>query len=103
MDLPNSPDRLSGWGRFVLFMLIPLVVGFGYAVEVRGALLTYRWSDLSVFLRAAWAVEQGEDLYEITDDKGLHYNYPPLLVILLVPLADPPAGQVTAWTVPFAV
>src|SRR5262249_5452678 len=33
---------------------------------------------------------QGTSLYQITDDKGLHYLYPPLLACLVLPLADPP-------------
>ena len=40
----------------------------------------------------AWAVGNGLDLYSITDDKGLFYHYPPLLAILLIPLADPPGS-----------
>ena len=46
--------------------------------------------DLDCFLRAAWAVRSGADLYTVTDDNGFHYNYPPLLAILATPLADPP-------------
>ena len=36
--------------------------------------------------------KKGGDLYGITDDNHWHYHYPPLLAILLTPLADPPAG-----------
>jgi hypothetical protein len=103
MDVPNSPDRLSRWGRFGLFLLIPLIVGFGVVVEIRGALLQNRWTDLTVFLRAAWAVKHGEDLYQVTDTKGLHYHYPPLFAITLIPIADPPAGVEASGTVPFPI
>src|SRR5262249_12914989 len=62
-----------------------------------------RRTDLGVFLRAAWAVRSGADLYGITDDKGLPYNYPPLLAILLTPFADPPNGVATSGTLPFGL
>jgi hypothetical protein len=62
-----------------------------------------RRTDLGVFLRAAWAVRSGTDLYSITDDKGLPYNYPPLLAILLTPFADPPPGVAMAGTLPFGL
>jgi hypothetical protein len=69
-----------------------LAVAFGAAVMFRSAFLHKRYTDLAVFLRAAWAVSHGLDLYAITDDKGLFYHYPPLLAILLIPLADPPGS-----------
>ncbi len=46
--------------------------------------------DLDVFLRAGWAVREGQDLYRVADRRGFHYQYPPLFATLMVPLADPP-------------
>jgi hypothetical protein len=46
--------------------------------------------DLGCYLRGAWAVRVGGDLYDVMDDNGWHYNYPPLFAILMAPLADPP-------------
>jgi hypothetical protein len=80
-----------------------VVVFFGAVVVQRGAFLKVRRTDLGVFLRAAWAVRSGADLYGITDDKGLPYNYPPLLAILLTPFADPPPSVVMAGTFPFGL
>jgi hypothetical protein len=52
-----------------------------------------RQGDQGVFYRAGWSIRQGgADLYQITDDHGWHYHYPPLFAILMVPLADPPPG-----------
>ena len=45
----------------------------------------------------------GTDLYAITDANDWHYHYPPLLAILLTPLADPPPGTDGAGTLSFAV
>jgi hypothetical protein len=60
-------------------------------------------TDLQVYLRAAWAVRAGEDLYSIKDDNGWHYHYSPLFAILMVPLADPPAGYSRADMLPFGL
>jgi hypothetical protein len=79
------------------------VVLFGALVELRSAFLSRRMGDLGVFVRTAWAVRSGQDIYAITDDNRFHYHYPPLLAILLVPLADPPAGVEASWVVPYPV
>jgi len=89
---PVGGERFSALERLVLLLLSVTVLGFGVVVVMRGALLQRRMTDLGVFLRAAWAVRSGADLYTITDDKGLLYHYPALLAILLVPLADPPGA-----------
>ncbi len=65
-------------------------MAFGVLTVIRAACLQRRMGDLGVFLRAAWAVRTGADLYAVTDNNNWHYHYPPLLAILLVPLADPP-------------
>jgi hypothetical protein len=74
---------------------------FGGLVEFRTAYLRRRMGDLEVFLRAAWAVRAGEDIYVVTDSKGFHYHYPPLFAILLTPLADAPPGAERPWMLPF--
>src|ERR1700726_4794822 len=76
---PPGGSRLSTLDRLVLTLLLLTALGFGVIVVMRGALLKSRMTDLGVFLRAAWAVRSGEDLYTITDDKGLLYHYPALL------------------------
>src|SRR2546421_54702 len=81
--------RRAKWG-LVLFVL--LLVLYGGWIELRSAFLKRPMTDLQVFLRAAWAVRTGDNIYTITDDNDWHYHYPPLFAIVLVPLADPPAG-----------
>jgi hypothetical protein len=93
---------LARWQRVAVVFLAVLLLGFGGVVEMRSAFLKHRWTDLGVYLRAAWAVRTGEDPYRVTD-KDLHYHYPPLFAILLTPLAEPPPGADRAGTVPFAV
>jgi len=48
-------------------------------------------TDLGVFTTAAWAVRNGDNLYEVKDWHGWHYHYPPTWAILMAPLANPPA------------
>ena len=92
-----TPIERKGIALFFLTALI-----FGGIVEMRSAFLQYRMTDLDVYLRAAWAVRTGHDLYAITDDRYLHYHYPPLFAILMIPLADAPRGQSRSWMVPYA-
>jgi hypothetical protein len=72
-------------------------------VEFRSAFLIHRKGDLNVFLRAGWAVRAGVDMYDVTDNNGFHYNYPPLLAVLAAPLADPPAGADRSGMLPWPV
>jgi hypothetical protein len=85
-------QRLSRRDRGILVLLLLGFLAFGGMVEFRSAFLTRRMGDLNVYLRSAWAVRTGASLYEVSDDNGWHYCYPPLLAILLQPLADAPAG-----------
>jgi hypothetical protein len=102
-SLPTYDPPLARWQRWALAGLLLGAVGLGVIVEVRSAFLQRRMTDLDVYLRAAWAVRAGEDIYTITDDNGWHYHYPSLLAIVLVPLADPPAGAARTGMPPFAV
>jgi hypothetical protein len=70
---------------------------------MRSAFMQRRMTDLGVYLRAAWAVRVGENIYDITDDNKWHYQYPPLFAILMVPLADPPGGADRSWALPYPV
>src|SRR5438105_14052376 len=96
-------SALTAWQRCGLALGIATVVCFGGLVELRSAYLQRRMGDLGVFLRTAWAVRTGHDIYTVTDDNGYHYHYPPLFAILLAPLADPPPGAERSWTAPYTV
>jgi alpha-1,2-mannosyltransferase len=86
-----------------LLLGLAVLVGFSGVVELRSAFLKRPMTDLQVYLRTAWAVRSGADLYQVTDDNGWHYNYPPLLAILLTPLADPPPYVARDGIPPFGV
>src|SRR5437588_359272 len=98
----RSLPSLSRWDKLGLGLFLALCLAFGALVELRSAFLSRRMGDLGVFLRTAWAVRTGGDLYHISDDNRWHYSYPPLYAILMAPLADPPAGADSAGYVPFA-
>jgi alpha-1,2-mannosyltransferase len=99
---PRS-SSLTQVERGGLWLLFVVFVVFGGVVELRSAFLRRRMGDLEVFLRTAWAVRAGVDIYQVTDHNGFHYHYPPLLAIVLTPLADPPSGYDRSWTLPYAV
>ena len=59
--------------------------------------------DVQVFFRAAWAVWTGYPLYQVVDDHGWSYHYPPTFAILMGPFADPlPGYPALPWALPFA-
>jgi hypothetical protein len=79
--------------RWFLILLLICAGVFGGVFVYRSALTAdRRLGDLPIYLRAAWAVRTGGDLYKVTDHNGWHYAYPPLFAILLTPLADAPPG-----------
>jgi alpha-1,2-mannosyltransferase len=96
----EAPRR---WERWAVALVLVVLVVFGCLVEYRSAFLSRRMGDLGCYLRAAWAVRAGVDMYGIVEDNGWHYNYPPLYAILLAPLADPPKNVDHTGFVPYAV
>ena len=59
--------------------------------------------DVQVFFRAAWAVWTGYPLYQVVDNHGWSYHYPPTFAILMGPFADPlPGYPGLPWALPFS-
>lgn len=102
MTPPSPADRpLYLWEQACLVLLLVGVIAFGYLTVLRSAYSDQRMTDFGVYTRAAWAVRVGQDPYEIVDDRNWHYTYPPPFVLLLTPLADPPAGEDRSGYLPF--
>lgn len=108
--MPNAPlaaaarfEDLSRRERWGLFAFLALLLIFGLVVEKRSAFMQRRMTDLGVYLRVAWAVRAGEDVYDVIDNNGWHYQYPPLFAILLTPFADPPPGADATGFVPYPI
>ena len=99
MQAANATPSL--WLRRLPIVLVLVLAAFGALVEYRSCFIERRMGDLTVFVRTAWAVRSGEDIYDVADEKGFHYQYAPLLAILMTPLADPPAGVDRTWVLPY--
>jgi alpha-1,2-mannosyltransferase len=91
------------WEKWATFTLMLVVVGFGVLVEIRSAFLENRKTDLGTYLRAAWAVRSGANMYTVTDENHWHYCYPPTFAILMTPLADAPEGYERDLMLPYPV
>jgi hypothetical protein len=78
----------TSYGKVVLVGLAFLfVVGQGYMMVLR-ATKAFKQTDLTVYLTAAESVLRGgEDLYQITNERGWNYVYPPLFAVVMVPFA----------------
>lgn len=101
--LKTSSEPLSKLHVVGLSVLLVVVILFGVSVEYRSAFAKKRMTDIGSYLRAAWTVRAGGNMYEVTDDPGWHYNYPPLFAILMTPLADPPHGEDRTGYLPYEV
>jgi hypothetical protein len=99
----GAQKPLSRPEKIGVALFVALLLAFGALVEMRSALLSRRMGDLDVFLRAAWAVRNGLDLYATTSDNDWHYIYPPLYAILMTPLADPPKGEDASGYLPYPI
>jgi alpha-1,2-mannosyltransferase len=102
-ELAQRPEPLNRFDRLGLLVLVVVFIVFGGIVQTRSAFLPRRLGDWNVFARAAWAARSGGDLYDITDDNGFHYLYPPTFAILLAPLADAPDGSPRDGLLPYPV
>lgn len=103
MQVPKGLGPLTPAERIGMVFVVLGWLAFGGLVELRSAFQKDRKTDLGVYLRTAWAVRSGIDIYAIADDRGWHYCYPPLFAIVMTPLADPPRGIDRSGMVPFAV
>lgn len=58
--------------------------------------------DAQVFFRAGWAAWTGYPLYQVVDDHGWSYHYPPPFALLMGPFANPlPGFPKPAWAAPY--
>lgn len=83
---------LLRWERIGLTLFALLITAFGVLTEIKSSREQHRQTDLGVYLRAAFAVRSGGDIYQVTDNNGRHYTYPPTFAVLMTPLADAPDG-----------
>jgi alpha-1,2-mannosyltransferase len=96
-------DRLTRRERIILAILVAILPLFGALVVWRSCYMARRHTDFGVYARAAWAARTGHDIYEVTDDSGLHYCYPPTFAVLMAPFAEPPKGEQQQYYLPFGI
>jgi hypothetical protein len=87
-----EPSQLLRWERIGLALFALVVIAFGVLTEIKSSRPHHRQTDLGVYLRAAFAVRTGGDIYQVTDNNNRHYTYPPAFAVLMTPLADAPDG-----------
>ena len=92
---PAGSWRFTRKERRGLTMALCAILVFGTVLEFRTALRRAPMTDLGVFACAAGAVRSGDNIYNISDWHGWHYQYPPALAILFTPLAHPQPAPIT--------
>ena len=77
-----------GQQRKILIVAAALFfLGLGYVTVLR-ATKAFKRTDFTVYIAAAHSVLRGgEDLYQLTNERGWNYNYPPLFAVVMVPFA----------------
>ncbi|MBL7158255.1 MAG: DUF2029 domain-containing protein [Candidatus Omnitrophica bacterium] len=77
--------------RLCILLVVTFFVGVGISTLFRGGIgPPPRRTDLTVFLRAAEAIQSGEHIYLVTNARGWYYVYLPMFAILLTPFAQLP-------------
>jgi hypothetical protein len=102
-DSDHGAIRLTRFHRVALICGLLGMIAFGAMVELRGAFQHTRKTDAGVFFRAGWAVRADKGIYDVSDDNGWHYAYPPVFAILMAPLSDPPSGTDRSGSLPYPV
>ena len=82
--------------KIIFFLLALAIVIIGINTVLRAAFFTVSRTDLTVYIRAAQAVWNHENIYAVENIRHWHYVYLPLLAILMVPFAFLPLGLSSA-------
>jgi alpha-1,2-mannosyltransferase len=89
--------------RLGLIALLFLVIAFGMLVIWRSAFSQSRRTDATCYFTAGWAVRTGQNIYEVSTDRGWFWVYPPVAALCFVPFADAPPGTSREWLLPYSV
>src|ERR1035438_7409215 len=94
--------QLSVWDRRAITILLITAFVWGICVVCRATMSSNRSTDLGVYLAAAEAVRENSGLYAATYNED-HYQYPPLLALLLARIVPPPPQRGLPVSAAFAV
>ena len=77
-----------------ILLVLGLAWGVGISTFYRGAVSPKQRTDLTVFLSAGRMIAEGRagHIYGIENVRHWHYNYPPILAVLLAPFSKWPLG-----------
>jgi hypothetical protein len=77
-----------------VLLVLGLTLGVGISTFYRGAISPKQRTDLTVFLKAGEMIATGRagHIYGIENIRHWHYNYPPILAVLLAPVSQWPLG-----------
>jgi len=81
---------LNPRSTFFRILVVVFLIGLGTSVVYRGGIGTPKRTDLTVYLRAAEAVQTGENIYHVQNARHWNYVYLPLLATLLTPFTKLP-------------
>lgn len=76
--------------KIALVFILTAIIVVGISTVYRAALGEKSRTDLTVYLRAAEAIHQNENIYAVENVRHWHYVYLPLLAILLTPFTSFP-------------
>jgi hypothetical protein len=98
-------DTISRLGRQDwLAIILVAVVALLFLPIVLWKTVGHGQGDVQVFFRAGWAIWTGYPLYEVTDNHGWSYHYPPTFALLMGPFANPlPGYPQPLWALPYPV
>src|SRR5438105_2362787 len=99
----SAGPRLTRGDRLLMASVVVVSIALGAMVVWRSCFMQFRHTDFGVYARAGWAVQTGHDIYQVTDDGGLHYCYPPTFAIMMTPFAEPPTRAERHSYLPFFV
>ncbi|MFC1480402.1 glycosyltransferase family 87 protein [Candidatus Omnitrophota bacterium] len=89
--LSQAVDFFLRRKRLCIWLVVAFFVGIGISTLFRGGIgPPPRRTDLTVFLRAAEAIQSGEHIYFVANARGWYYVYLPLFAILLTPFTKLP-------------
>ncbi len=87
MSFFKNPENLK---KICLFALALSILILGTVTVFRAALFEVSRTDLTVYLRAAEAIHNHENIYHAENLRHWHYVYLPLLAILMTPVTSLP-------------
>ncbi|NVN87486.1 MAG: DUF2029 domain-containing protein [Rhodopseudomonas sp.] len=104
MERSFSPRlRQLHWYEVAIIAVIALIFAAYLPIVVKRTVV-HGFGDVQVFFRAGWAIWTGYPLYQVADNHGWTYHYPPTFALLMGLFANPLEGMARpAWALSFSM